>query len=426
VQQIDRLKGECKTMKEAQIVRWFGVSTRSYRRWKSGQVERKERGSDLTHEEVKAVVDNIQEYPHMGGKKGSATLAYHEKAAVGSGTYDEIKSQVYEKMKDEVESRKLLRKSKQSFNMPGFYGPGEAWGTDIATVTIRGESVFLCKVLDLFTLERVGLSAGRNPDGDFVEEAFLRAKMKEGRWPKRFILSDNGSPYKAIVFEEFFGAGGPAWKFITPGCPWYNGKVENSWKDDKAVFWALYARSQAAGESLVDKVSQLMGLAMEKLNNDIPCRCLGDVTPRDIRDGRQEQQQDRMARFKQRARKERKSQERVGDLEAGVKRHLSLEDMSDPVVKNLFALLTKNYKLVRKGVSDNFARTACQISWVRTTHRSLATSSAARATATSALTMSSRTVLVVSRSSTTSHGLPTSAASTHSNRICPTRFLFVV
>jgi transposase InsO family protein len=307
---------------------------------------------------VKAVVDNILEYPHMGGKKGSATLAYHEKAAVGSGTYDEIKSQVYEKMNNEVEARKLLRRSKQSFEQPGVYGPGEAWGTDIATVTIRGESVFICKVLYLFTSERVGFSVSKNPDGEFVEEAFLRANMKEGRWPQSFILSDNGSPYKAIVFEKFFGADGPAWKFIPPGCPWYNGKVEVSWKDLKAMLWTFYSRVGTEGKTLVDKVSELIEPVVEKLNNDIPCRCLGDVTPRDVHDGRQEQQQERIARFRQRARKERKSQERVCDLEAGVKRHLRIEDMSDPAVRNLFALITKRYKLLRKGVSDNFARTA--------------------------------------------------------------------
>jgi len=49
---------------------------------------------NLTEAELRAVTDQIGNYPSMGGKKGAANLAHGQTAWVGAGSYEVINDTV--------------------------------------------------------------------------------------------------------------------------------------------------------------------------------------------------------------------------------------------------------------------------------------------------------------------------------------------
>jgi len=57
----------------------------------------------LTDAELRAVTDQIGDYPSMGGKKGAANLAHAQSAWVGAGSYDVINDTVAQMVAEELQ-----------------------------------------------------------------------------------------------------------------------------------------------------------------------------------------------------------------------------------------------------------------------------------------------------------------------------------
>lgn len=68
------------------------------------------------------------------------------------------------------------------------------WASDFTFICYKGEFVYLCTVIDVFTGEVLGFNISRRHDAAFVRLAIERAERKAGTLPLWFH-SDQGSEY---------------------------------------------------------------------------------------------------------------------------------------------------------------------------------------------------------------------------------------
>jgi hypothetical protein len=103
--------------------------------WDRDIRERKQRPRNIYVEEVDAALDNILDYPHMGGKKGALMLAYHQIEYIGQRSYDFLKRQLKQIVLAEIKQRQLLKEPigwvKDKAN-----AYGEIWCADFTEVQV--------------------------------------------------------------------------------------------------------------------------------------------------------------------------------------------------------------------------------------------------------------------------------------------------
>jgi putative transposase len=96
--------------------------------------------------------------------------------------------------------RKRQDQGRAPFSHPNILGrlcpvaPNVVWASDFTFMSYKGEFVYLCRVIDVFTREVLGFNISRTHEASFVRVAIERAVRKTATVPTQFH-SDQGSEY---------------------------------------------------------------------------------------------------------------------------------------------------------------------------------------------------------------------------------------
>jgi transposase InsO family protein len=113
--------------------------------------------------------------------------------------------------------------------------PDVVWASDFTFISYRGEFVYLCTVIDVFTGEVLGFNISRSHDARFVRLAIERAIKRTGTAP-RWFHSDQGSEYASDTISSWLESFGVAISMNPKGAPWCNGSQESFFGRFKVEF----------------------------------------------------------------------------------------------------------------------------------------------------------------------------------------------
>lgn len=113
--------------------------------------------------------------------------------------------------------------------------PNIVWASDFTFISYKGEFIFLCTVIDVFTGEVLGFNISRSHDAAFVRLAIERAIKKSGQLPVWFH-SDQGSEYASALISDWLISLGVSISMNPKGSPWCNGSQESFFGRFKVEF----------------------------------------------------------------------------------------------------------------------------------------------------------------------------------------------
>lgn len=113
--------------------------------------------------------------------------------------------------------------------------PDVVWASDFTFLSYRGEFVYLCTVIDVFTGEVLGFNISRTHDAHFVRVATERAIQKTGTLPTWFH-SDQGSEYASKTLSSWLISLKVSISMNPKGAPWCNGSQESFFGRFKVEF----------------------------------------------------------------------------------------------------------------------------------------------------------------------------------------------
>lgn len=113
--------------------------------------------------------------------------------------------------------------------------PNVVWASDFTFISYKGEFVYLCTVIDVFTGEVLGFNISRRHDAAFVRLAIERALRKTGAAPTWFH-SDQGSEYASAEIQSWLTGLGVTISMNPKGSPWCNGSQESFFGRFKVEF----------------------------------------------------------------------------------------------------------------------------------------------------------------------------------------------
>ncbi len=277
----------CRLMKES-----IYSQSQFYRWLKEGVRERKARElKPVSHKVIKAAVEVVREYPHFSGLKGQCYMSYHQLGYIPQHIYKQVKRIVRRLVFQEVTTRCLLPE-RTSYEHERPEKPGEIWAEDFTELRVCGKKFYAALVIDVAMTYYRGVTASIRPDSKMVQAPVIQAlEINDGKAPKRFLLSDNGSQYIGTQHGDFLNKLDIVQKRI-PACkPEYNGSVECGIKEFKNVFynvWAQAERSELAEleeKKLLAYVQIAIQETIRRMNEVIPRPSLKGVTAEDVRNG---------------------------------------------------------------------------------------------------------------------------------------------
>lgn len=113
--------------------------------------------------------------------------------------------------------------------------PDVVWASDFTFISYRGEFIFLCTVMDVFTGEVLGFNISRSHDARFVRLAIERAIKSTGCVPEWFH-SDQGSEYASTTVCSWLQRQGVKISMNPKASPWCNGSQESFFGRFKTEF----------------------------------------------------------------------------------------------------------------------------------------------------------------------------------------------
>ncbi len=113
--------------------------------------------------------------------------------------------------------------------------PNLVWASDFTFISFRGEFIYLCTVIDVFTGEVLGFNISRRHDAAFVRLAIERAVRKTGIMPS-YLHSDQGSEYASQEVSAWLIDRGVSISMNPKGSPWCNGSQESFFGRFKVEF----------------------------------------------------------------------------------------------------------------------------------------------------------------------------------------------
>lgn len=113
--------------------------------------------------------------------------------------------------------------------------PDTVWASDFTFISYRGEFIYLCTVIDVFTGEVLGFNISRTHDARFVRLAIERAVQRTGTVPLWFH-SDQGSEYASETISSWLISLGVSISMNPKGSPWCNGSQESFFGRFKVEF----------------------------------------------------------------------------------------------------------------------------------------------------------------------------------------------
>lgn len=133
--------------------------------------------------------------------------------------------------------------------------PNVVWASDFTFISYKGEFIYLCTVIDMFTGEVLGFNISRRHDASFVRLAIERALRKTGTVPVWFH-SDQGSEYASAEVSTWLRMLGVTISMNPKGSPWCNGSQESFFGRFKVEF-GDFQRFDTYADLLEELYSQL-------------------------------------------------------------------------------------------------------------------------------------------------------------------------
>ena len=133
--------------------------------------------------------------------------------------------------------------------------PNVVWASEFTFISYKGEFVYLCTVIDVFTWEVLGFNISRRHDAAFVRVAIERAVRKTGTLPSWFH-SDQGSEYASDEVSGWLTKQGVIISMNPKGSPWCNGSQESFFGRFKVEF-GDFERFDVYADLLEELYSQL-------------------------------------------------------------------------------------------------------------------------------------------------------------------------
>lgn len=177
-----------------------------------------------------------------------------------------------------IEGLRLSRKKKRSrlgkstVASPEASRPGEGWCYDFVHERLsNGRSARILVVLDEYSRRCLGLICAPSIPASRVAKELSWLFLVHGA--PRYIRSDNGTEFIAKAVKERLEESGVKAKFIEPGSPWQNGRVESF--NDKLRDELLNREVFYSGRELQMSLENFQ----EEYNNFRPHSSLGNLTP---------------------------------------------------------------------------------------------------------------------------------------------------
>jgi len=233
--------------------------------------------------------------------EGQDYLLYHELGLIGEKAYEGIKRNSRQLFLEEAGRQEL-------FGEKAFYehirpqAVGEIWAEDFTELVVEGETFRAALLQDVYDQYYLGGAVAQRATASLVGRPVDQAlAANDGRGPKKFLLSDNGSQYISEQHGELLTSVQIVQRRIPACVPQYNGSVEGGMREFKSVFYNIWERSKREGadeeKSLRERVEAAVAETIALLNGSIPRPCLGGVTPADVHFGRQEAEQPRVRTY---------------------------------------------------------------------------------------------------------------------------------
>lgn len=341
-------------------LRWFketleGIASRVLR-WVQGPSPCETRAGrnqlNLLDDELKSVTDQIEAYPSMGGKKGAANLVHAQAAWVGAGSYDAINDAVAQLIAEQLQERRHGRPAPAPYQPPVATGLGQVWGTDIFEIKAWDMRFDVCDFIDIYNQEYLALKATVHAaDSKFVTECFESACKEQGGTPPTVATkTDRGSVFQGVFKETLKGR--THHERIPPGSPWFNGESERGHRDLRYHLIAdLSARPRPRKGKELAAVQEACVRVRHLMNEVISKPSLGNVTPKEIADGSQDEVRkanDLYVAEQREVRKHRKIEEPRPLLDR-LRDMLGLKDWPVNELLRFLRLRSRDYKFIEEG-----------------------------------------------------------------------------
>jgi transposase InsO family protein len=307
---------------------------------------------NLLDDDLKAVADQIDAYPSMGGKKGAANLAHNHAAWLGPDSYDTVKGTVAQLIGEELQDRCKGRPAPVPYEPPVATGLGQVWGGDIFEIKAWDVRIDVCDFLDVHNQEYVALEATlHTADSGFVAACFETAcKAKGNKPPTVATKTDRGAQFKGLFSKALKGR--THHEQIPPGCPWFNGESERGHRDARALIHAELSKMdkpKKGGE--LAAVQKACATAKYLLNEVISKPSLDNVTPKEIADGDQDKVRAATAQHVEKHREARKHRvlEDRRSLADRLRGMLGLKDWTRQALIRFLRLKNRDYKFIEEG-----------------------------------------------------------------------------
>ena len=288
---------------EKQRLEIIEMTPRSMIYLEKSSAERKSRESSIPAEDVKAVVEQIIEYPCMGGVKGSLKLIEDKRALIGETMYDEVKEEVRCYLEEEYQRRRreseISKNSKarqdaiEPFVKPIPLKPHDVWSIDYMFVTILGFKFTLCPIYDLYAQYYCALGVGDTIGGEFARLTFEEAQKNTGHIPEKAQISDNDVTFVNGEFYNYLANHKINYVRIPKSEPWWNGELESGNRDLR--HWVLVKALKGlvqridlttrgiSREEVLGYVTECCQSVRKMLNEQIP-RVKFKTTPQNVCD----------------------------------------------------------------------------------------------------------------------------------------------
>jgi len=308
---------------------------------------------NLSDVELKAVADQIDSYPSMGGKKGAANLAHAQQAWVGAGSYDAINDALAELVGAEIQERRHERPAPPPYEPPVATGLNQVWGGDLFEIKAWDIRFDICDFLDVFNQEYLALAATVHAaDSAFVATCFEGACAERGGKPPTVATkTDRGSQFKGLFSKALEGLG-THHERIPPGSPWFNGESERGHRDARALLMGQLSKMPKPKKGRELAVVQRACVEVKRLLNEVISKpSLGNVTPNEIARGVQDEVRSATARYveqQREARRHRELEDRRPLLDR-LRDMLGLKRWPIQELLRFLKLRSRDYKFIEEG-----------------------------------------------------------------------------
>jgi len=267
-----------------------------------------QRGSRMCYEDVLAALKIIEQFPHIGGKKGAMTMVDQLIGKVGETSFKEIKELAKEFAEDSWQERKTQsaleenmrnRKSAKhrSSDLIRSKGVHDIWSIDFTEAKVFGMKVYGCVVYELYSQGYMAFEISLNNDATAACNALRRAIENSGGILPRVLVSDNGSHFVNDMFEKAIGKK-ILHHLVAPGKPWLNGALESGNRDLKKMLYSqmtynlvkndYVSHVGVSAERILSFTQDAAKEAMDLINNTL-VREKFRVPPQIVMDGKVEE-----------------------------------------------------------------------------------------------------------------------------------------